>query len=49
MIASKETTIEIDLRPYGYEVVETLFGEAAAGEQIHLEVLEATQAIWRLR
>lgn len=49
MIASDACDVDIDLAPYGYEVSETLFGEAASGSRILVKLSEAGQGIWRLK
>jgi alpha-glucosidase len=49
MIASDACDVDIELAPYGYEVSETLFGEAASGSRISVKLSEAGQGIWRLK
>ena len=50
LVACNACEVDIDLSVYGYEVAETLFGDATlTGSRITLQLPDATSFVWRLK
>lgn len=48
-VSRSGTKSKIDLRPYGYGVAETLFGQKAEGDQFVVKSSVATSGVWLLK
>lgn len=45
-ISRKEIKAALDLKPYGYAIKETLYGQSAQGSKVVIDSKTATQAVW---
>jgi alpha-glucosidase len=45
-ISRKEVKATLDLKPYGYVIKQTLYGQSAQGSKISIDSKTATQAVW---